>query len=87
MTPLKESLDSGMQNPQISVFYPIHNPQGRPLKSIVKKDRNKFGRQKIVNFNEKVVMHKVESYKDYNVDMAKISKNLYKAENEGCTVF
>lgn len=67
--------------------YPIHNYPGQPIKPCVKR-KNKNSQRKNVVFNENVIMHTVESYKDHNVDMAKISKSLYKAEmKEGCTIF
>ena len=43
--------------------------------------------QRGVLFNENVVMHSVESWKEFNVDMAKISRNAMRADMSACSIF
>lgn len=40
-----------------------------------------------VKFNENVTMHSVESWKEFNVDMAKISRNALRADMDPCSLF
>jgi hypothetical protein len=69
-------------------FKPCHGYTGR-LRSVVasKGVRRVVIPGRGVKFNENVTMHSVESWKEFNVDMAKISRNALRADMNACSLF
>lgn len=63
-----------------------HNPTARKVqpKPILKKGKSNWnsGRPKSATFNQEVLVHEVESWKIYNVDMAKEAKKNFRRESQ-----